>query len=109
MRTQAEAESDRAASVTPSVRPSMPWRVAEVTALPGCRLSVRFIDGLAGTVDMSALIAAPSAGVFASLRDCAVFDQVRVEHGAVVWPGDLDLAPAAMHAAIRQHGERRLG
>jgi hypothetical protein len=24
--------------------------------------------------------------------------------GAVSWPGDLDLAPDAMHAAIKEHG-----
>jgi len=37
-------------------------------ALPNYRLSVRFVDGLTGTVDMSALIASPQAGVFARLR-----------------------------------------
>jgi hypothetical protein len=26
----------------------------------------------------------------------------------VSWPGELDLAPDAMHAAIREHGEWRL-
>ncbi len=109
MRAQAETENDRAAAVTPPVQPSMPWRVREVTALAGYRLAVRFIDGLAGTVDMSALIASPSAGVFARLRDRAVFDQIHVEHGVVVWPGELDIAPDAMHAAIKQHGEWRLG
>jgi hypothetical protein len=29
---------------------------------------------------------------------------VTIEHGAVTWPGELDLAPDAMHDAIRQHG-----
>jgi hypothetical protein len=97
-----------AASVTPAVRPTAPWRVREVTALPDDRLLVRFVDGLAGTVDLSALIASPQAGVFARLRDRALFEQVRVEMGAVVWPGELDLAPDAMHAAIKEHGEWRI-
>ena len=47
----------------------------------------------------------PRAGVFAALRDPALFAQVRVEWGAVTWPGGLDLAPDAMHEAIRQSGE----
>jgi hypothetical protein len=66
---------------------------------------VRFADGLTGEVDLSALVASPNAGVFASLRDQALFEQVFVDLGAVTWPGELDLAPDAMHAAIRQHGE----
>lgn len=79
-----------------------------MTALPDDRLFVQFIDGLTGVVDLSALIASPNAGVFARLRDRALFEQVHVEIGAVVWPGELDLAPDAMHAAIKQHGEWRI-
>ncbi len=108
MQAQASAEEDRAASVTPPVRPSMPWRVREVTALPDYRLSVRFVDGLTGIVDMSALVSSPGAGVFSCLRDRERFAQVYLENGAVVWPGELDLAPDAMHAAIKQNGEWRL-
>jgi hypothetical protein len=99
---------NRAASVTPALRPTAPWRVQEVTALPDDRLFVQFVDGLSGTVDLSALIASPQAGVFAQLRDRALFTQARVEMGAVVWPGELDLAPDAMHAAIKEHGEWRI-
>jgi len=105
MHSEAIAKEDRAASVTPAIRPSAPWRVREVTALPNHRLSVRFVDGLTGTVDLSTLIASSRAGVFARLRDPELFDQVYVEHGAVMWPCELDLAPDAMHAAIKRFGE----
>jgi Protein of unknown function (DUF2442) len=108
MPAEATAQDDRAASVAPAIRPSAPWRVQEVTALPNDRLFVRFVDGLTGIVDLSALIASPSAGVFARLRDRALFEQVHVEMGAVVWPGELDLAPDAMHAAIKEHGQWRI-
>ena len=91
-----------------AIQPTAPWRVREVTALPGNRLFVRFVDGLTGIVDLSALIASPDAGVFARLRDRSRFEQVAVEMGAVVWPGGLDLAPDAMHAEIRRHGEWRV-
>jgi hypothetical protein len=83
---------------------SPPWRVREVTALPGFRLSVRFADSLAGIVDVSAMIASPAARVFARLRDPALSGQVGVAQGAVVWPGELDLVPHAMHAEIERHG-----
>ena len=108
MHSEAVAQENRTASVTPTVRPSAPWRVQEVTALPDYRLSVRFVDGLAGTIDFSALIVSPEAGVFARLRDLSLFNQVYVELGAVMWPGELDLAPDAMHAAIKEHGEWRV-
>src|SRR5271157_3038526 len=99
---------DRSTSATPAICPAAPWRVQEVTALPKDRLFVRFVDGLTGIVDLSALIASPQAGVFARLRDRSLFEQVHVEMGAVVWPGELDLAPDAMHAAIKENGAWRI-
>lgn len=105
MPTEAATQDDRPASVTPAVRPVAPWRVREATPLPGNRLFVRFVDGLTGIVDLSALIASPNAGVFGALRDRSLFEKVRVDMGAVVWPGDLDLAPDAMHAEIKARGE----
>jgi len=84
----------------------MPWRVASVEALPGYRLRVRFLDGLEGAVDMSALIASPNAGVFAVLTDAAAFNRAFVRLGAVCWPGELDIAPDAIYAAIKASDRR---
>ena len=99
------AKKDSPLNVTPPIRPRMPWRVVEVQTLPGYRLRVRFIDGLDGTVDMSVLVRSPHAGVFAQLADPTRFAQAFVEHGAVTWPGELDLAPDAMYAAIKKDRE----
>ena len=101
MSTQTETQEDRSASVTPA-RP--PWRVASVEALPGWRLHVRFNDGLEGMVEMEREIHAPDAGVFAELADPERFAAVYVDFGAVTWPGEIDLAPDAMHAEIKAHG-----
>lgn len=84
--------------------PCVPWRVTEVRALAGYRLSVKFVDGTTGEVDLSRLVVSDKAGVFAGLRDPAVFAQVRVEYGAVTWPGDIDLAPDAMYDELKEHG-----
>ena len=108
MPAEADAREDRTASVTPAIHPTAPWRVQEVQALPNNRLFVRFVDGIAGTVDLSRLIVSPQAGVFARLRDRTLFEQVHVEMGAVVWPGGLDLAPDAMHAEIKSHGDWKI-
>lgn len=101
MRIETDPTQDRA----PRVEPSMPWRVAEVSPVEGYCLAVRFLDGTAGRVDMSHLVASPQAGVFAALQDSLLFNQVYVEHGAVTWPGEIDLAPDAMYRAIKQSGE----
>lgn len=104
MRTQSAAPQDSPLAVTPPIQPRMPWRVASVEALPDFRLHVRFVDGTEGTVDLTGLVYSPSAGVFASLADSALFAQVFVEHGAVTWPGEIDLAPDAMYIEIKKSG-----
>ena len=72
--------------------------------LQGLRLRVRFNDGIEDTVEMVGFVASAEAGVFAALRDEGLFRQVKIVLGAVTWPGDLDLAPDAMHRAIKEHG-----
>lgn len=105
MREQSTDAQDRSITVTPEIRPRMPWRVVEVAPLDGFRLSVRFVDGTEGRVDLSGLIRSTRAGVFARLADSSVFAQVFIEHGVVTWPGELDLAPDAMYAEIKKSGE----
>lgn len=106
MSGQRAAKEDRASGIAhPPIVPRAPWRVAEVEALPRWRLRVRHNDGVTGIVDLSALVHSPRAGVFAALRDTAVFEQVFLDSGAVTWPGDLDLAPDAMHDEIAANGE----
>ncbi|HTF68656.1 MAG TPA: DUF2442 domain-containing protein [Edaphobacter sp.] len=80
-----------------------PWRVVAVEPRPDFCLVVRFADGLTGRVDMTKKIHADNAGAFARLADPERFAKVRILHGAVTWPGGLDLAPDAMHDAIQQH------
>jgi hypothetical protein len=89
---------------SPSLKGRVPWVVVAVDALDGYRLAVRFMDGTQGEVDVSRLIHSPDAGVFARLRDAAAFRAVGIDHGAVTWAGDLDLAPDAMYEEIKAAG-----
>jgi hypothetical protein len=91
------------AGLTPAVQAAAPWRLAHVEVLPGFRLHLRFNDGTEGNVELSAFLHSGSAGVFAALRDATLFAQARIECGAITWPGDLDLAPDAMHRTIKAH------
>jgi hypothetical protein len=65
---------------------------------------VHFADGLSGEVELATLILGAHAGVFEQLRDPALFARVGIDHGAVSWPGELDLAPDAMHDEIKANG-----
>ncbi len=83
----------------------IPWRVTTVKPLDGYCLEVSFVDGTVGEVDMSKLIFSQHAGVFEVLKDLYIFTQVYVDHGAVNWPGEIDLAPDAMYNEIKQHSK----
>lgn len=100
MRKKTESKENKTLGITPSV----PWRVFKVKALKDYRLKVQFIDGLEGYVDLLSLVSGKNAGVFSALRDIKLFDQVYLDHGAVAWPGELDLAPDAMYDVIKEHG-----
>ena len=104
MRAESNAEQNSPVALVEEIAPRSPWRVTDVEALPEFRLRVTFADGSTGVVDMARLVHSLQAGVFAALLDRSLFAQVTIEYGAVTWPGELDLAPDAMHAAISEHG-----
>lgn len=81
---------------------SASWRVSEVQVVDDHAVRVRFKDGLEGTVRFG-----PGffRGVFTHLAEPSQFRQVTVVNGAVTWPGELDLAPDAMHREIKKQGE----
>ncbi|MDF0666037.1 MAG: DUF2442 domain-containing protein [Nitrospira sp.] len=79
----------------------MYWDVVEVKSLEDVSLFVRFADGLTGEVRFT-----PEnlTGVFTPLNDPAFFKQVYLDHGAVAWPGQIDLAPDAMYQELKEKG-----
>lgn len=96
MRNQTTPQTDFALGLSPN------WpELVFVEKRGPLTLHVTFADGTAGQVvfDETHL-----TGVFAALKDPQLFKQAHIQHGAVTWPGDLDLAPDAMYQAIRQYG-----
>jgi hypothetical protein len=57
------------------------------------RIRVVFNNGREGVVDLRSMIFEESRTVFAPLKHLSVFQQFFIEHGALCWPGDLDVAP----------------
>lgn len=80
----------------------MYYDVVEAKILGHLVFSVRFADGLSGKVT---LLPSHLRGVFAKLGDPETFRHLQVNDGFVSWPDEIDLAPDAMYAAIREHGE----
>lgn len=78
----------------------------EVTALPGYRLFLRFNNGAAGEVDLSAEL---DGEVFEALRDPAVFATAS-QHPIMrtaAWANGADLAPEFLLELMQaQRGER---
>ncbi len=107
MQQNAETEADRTTGVEPPVQPMAPWRLCQIRIVEHGVFEARFADGTSGTVDMRPLLERHEveATVFGPLRDPAIFSAASVHLGAVVWPGDIDLAPDAMYDAIRAEGK----
>jgi hypothetical protein len=80
----------------------MYWDVKTVQLTGPLSFNVEFEDGLTGNVQFETT---HLTGVFESLKDPHIFQQIYIEGGSVTWPGDLDLAPDAMYMAIKEKGE----
>ncbi len=72
-------------------------RLVQVRALPGYKLWVRFDDATEGEVDLSHLV---GKGVFAAWNDYRVFEQVRIESGAISWADQIDICPDTVYMSI---------
>ena len=96
MRIETATQEDFAFGLAPCSPP-----VAAVSCIASLTLQVEFEDGLKGRVKF---LPSHLTGVFERLKDPEFFAQARVAHGAVTWPGELDLAPDAMYDALKTHG-----
>jgi hypothetical protein len=79
----------------PAIAPEM------VAVIPRPEYTVRivFADGEVRDVDISPLLDTPA---FSALRDPGMFGQVKVDEqtGTIAWPGDVDLDPDVIYAAV---------
>jgi len=76
--------------------------VVEARPVGGYRVYLRFDDGVAGEVDLAAVIS--FEGVFAPLRafDKFVEFEVATDLGTICWPNGADIAPETLYAAVLQ-------
>ncbi|MEK6287894.1 MAG: DUF2442 domain-containing protein [Acidobacteriota bacterium] len=68
-------------------------RISDAEYLGDYRVRFVFDNGREGVADLHAMIFDDPRSAFAPLRDKAAFRQLFIEHGALCWSGDLDVAP----------------
>jgi hypothetical protein len=79
----------------PAIAPEM---VAAIVR-PEHTVRIVFADGEVRDVDITPLLDTPA---FSPLRDPALFEQVKIDEqtGTIAWPGDVDLDPDVIYAAL---------
>ena len=85
------------------------WSIVRFKVLPNYTIDVSFADGTTGIADLAPRLSqGPLGDGFDALCDEAVFAMAYLEHGALTWPGGIDLAPDAMYQRIRESGTSTL-
>ena len=81
------------------------WSIIRFNVLSRYRIEVSFADGTSGIADLAPRLSqGPLGDGLDALCDQNVFSKVYLEHGALTWPGGIDLAPDAMYLRIRASG-----
>ncbi len=83
----------------------MNFDITAVRQLADYDLELTFRDGTRGTVSFRSTF---FTGVFSRLGDPRVFADHHLEHGAIAWGADLDLAPDALHERLRSAPDHRI-
>lgn len=78
--------------------------VTRVEVLPPFALRLAFSDGTVGEIDCRPWLYERDTGLFAELRNPALFAKVWVDHEAetIVWPNGADVAPETLYEEARK-------
>jgi Protein of unknown function (DUF2442) len=81
------------------------WSITRFKVLPDFKIEVSFSDGTSGMADLGPRLSqGPLGDGLDPLCETETFSKVYLEHGALTWPGGIDLAPDAMYQRIRASG-----
>jgi hypothetical protein len=79
--------------------------ISDAEYLGDYRVRFVFNNGREGAADLHSMIFDDPRLPFAALRDKDVFQQLFVDHGALCWPGDLDVAPEYIYFLVFRDDE----
>jgi hypothetical protein len=74
------------------------YYITDFTIVEHGVLKLTFADGLEGEVDILERLGGP---VFARVRTSRGFAEAFLDHGAIAWPGEVDLAPDTLYERVR--------
>jgi hypothetical protein len=76
--------------------------LTEANPTAGCKIWLRFADGLAAEVDFSYLL--DYDGVFLPLRDPDFFSRVKMDDSntTIEWPGEVDICPDTLYRRTQE-------
>jgi hypothetical protein len=76
--------------------------LAEANPTEGCKIWLRFADGLAAEVDFSYLL--EYDGVFLPLRQPEFFRRVKMDesNATIEWPGEVDICPDTLYRRTQE-------
>ena len=81
------------------------WSIVRFNVLANYKIGVSFADGTTGVADLAPRLSqGPLGDGFDAICEETAFAKVYLEHGALTWPGGIDLAPDAMYQRIRESG-----
>lgn len=81
------------------------WSIVRFKVVSNYQIEVTFADGTSGVADLAPRLSqGPLGDGFDPLCEETFFESVYLEHGALTWPGGIDLAPDAMYERIRESG-----
>ncbi len=81
------------------------WSIVRFKVAANFKIEVTFADGTTGLADLSPRLAqGPLGDGFDAICEEPAFAKAYLEHGALTWPGGIDLAPDAMYQRIRESG-----
>jgi hypothetical protein len=81
------------------------WSIVRFNVMANYKINVAFADGTTGVADLAPRLSqGPLGDGFDAICEETAFAKVYLEHGALTWPGGIDLAPDAMYQRIRESG-----
>ncbi len=97
-------ESTTKENISPNIICQSPDDLKALKVLSDFTLEVEFLDKTSGKIFMKDKIFGSNPGVFSVLKDPKLFEKVFIHYGVATWPGELDLSPELMYAAIKSEG-----
>nr|VFJ86667.1 MAG: Protein of unknown function (DUF2442) [Candidatus Kentron sp. LFY] len=82
--------------------------INEAKYIGGYRIRILFNNGKEGIANLEKIILDDTRPIFSDLKQRSKFSAFKLEHGTVIWPNNLDLAPEYLfYSAFKDNDDYR--